>query len=144
MFTLWFIVFLFADLATRSWVASRQIRHVLRHRDQVPPEFSDRIGLRSHQRAADYTLAKVRLGLVETVIEAGVLIAFTLLGGLQWLDLHWARAIDSEMWRQLALVGSVILIISLVGLPFSLWRKFRLEARFGFNRMTPRLFAVDM
>ena len=144
MFTLWFIVFLFADLATRSWVASRQIRHVLRHRDQVPPEFSDRIGLRSHQRAADYTLAKVRLGLVETVVEAAVLIAFTLLGGLQWLDLFWARGIESEIWRQLALVGSVVLIISLIGLPFTLWRKFRLEARFGFNRMTPRLFAADM
>lgn len=144
MFTLWFIAFLFADLATRAWVASRQIRHVLRHRDQVPAEFSDRIGLRSHQRAADYTLAKVRLGMVESFVEAGLLIALTLLGGLQWLDLQWGRAIDSEMWRQLALIGSVVGIISLVGLPFSIWRKFKLEARFGFNRMTPALFAADL
>src|SRR5690606_29844829 len=116
MFTLWFIAFLFADLATRAWVSSRQIRHVLRHRDHVPAEFSDRIGLRSHQRAADYTLAKARLGMVEAFVEAGLLIALTLLGGLQWLDLQWGRAIDSEMWRQLALVGSVVGIISLVGL----------------------------
>lgn len=144
MFTLWFIAFLFADLATRAWVASRQMRHVLRHRDQVPPEFSDRISLRSHQRAADYTLAKVRLGMVETVVEACVLVALTLLGGLQWLDLYWGRTIDSEIWRQLALIGSVVAIISLVNLPFAIWRKFKLEARFGFNRVTPRLFASDL
>src|SRR5690606_35603281 len=144
MFTLWFIAFLFADLATRAWVASRQMRHVLRHRDQVPPEFSDRISLRSHQRAADYTLAKVRLGMVETVVEACVLVALTLLGGLQWLDLYWGRTIDSEIWRQLALIGSVVAIISLVNLPFAIWRKFKLEARFGFNRVTPGLFASDL
>ncbi|MDX3894803.1 M48 family metallopeptidase [Pusillimonas sp.] len=144
MFTLWFIAFLFADLATRAWVASRQMRHVLRHRDRVPAEFADRIGLRSHQRAADYTLAKVRLGMIETLVEAALLVALTLLGGLQWLDLQWGRAIDSEMWRQLALIGSVVAIVGLVGLPFSIWRKFGLEARFGFNRMTPRLFAMDL
>lgn len=144
MFTLWFIAFLFADLATRAWVTSRQMRHVLRHRDQVPPEFSDRISLRSHQRAADYTLAKVRLGMVETVVEACVLVALTLLGGLQWLDLYWGRTIDSEIWRQLALIGSVVAIISLVNLPFAIWRKFKLEARFGFNRVTPGLFASDL
>ncbi len=144
MFTLWFIAFLFADLATRAWVASRQMRHVLRHRGQVPAEFADRIGLRSHQRAADYTLAKVRLGMVETLAEAALLVVLTLLGGLQWLDLQWGRAIDSEMWRQLALVGSVVAIVGLVGLPFSVWRKFGLEARFGFNRVTPRLFVADL
>ena len=144
MFTLWFIAFLFADLATRAWVASRQMRHVLRHRGQVPAEFADRIGLRSHQRAADYTLAKVRLGMVETLVEAALLVVLTLLGGLQWLDLQWGRAIDSEMWRQLALIGSVVAIVGLVGLPFSVWRKFGLEARFGFNRVTPRLFVADL
>lgn len=144
MFTLWFLAFLFADLATRIWVATRQIRHVARHRHQVPPEFSERIGLRSHQRAADYTLAKVRLGMFQTITEAALLIALTLLGGLQWLDLMWGRNIDSEMGRQLALIGSVVAIIGLVGLPFSIWRKFGLEARFGFNRMTPALFATDL
>src|SRR5690606_38143978 len=126
----------FADLATRFWVASRQIRHVARHRSQVPPEFSDRISLRSHQRAADYTVSKVRLGMVQTLVEAALLVALTLLGGLQWLDLYWGRAIESELWRQLALIGSVVGIIGLVGLPFSIWRKFKLEAHYGFNRLT--------
>ncbi|HUH87921.1 MAG TPA: M48 family metallopeptidase [Pusillimonas sp.] len=144
MFTLWFIAFLLADLVTRIWVASRQIRHVAQHREQVPVEFSDRISLRSHQRAADYTLAKVRLGVVQTTTEAALLVVLTLLGGLQWLDLYWGRAIESELGRQLALIGSVLAIIGLVGLPFSIWRKFRLEARFGFNRMTPALFTADL
>jgi len=144
MFTLWFIAFLFANTLTRTWVAVRQIRHVGKHRGQVPPEFSDRISLRSHQRAADYTSAKVQLSLAQFVVETAALVALTLLGGLQYLDLAFARLIDHEMLRQLALLGSVVAILSLISLPFDIWRKFRLEARFGFNRVTPRLFATDM
>ena len=144
MFTLWFIAFLLANVLTRTWVASRQIRHVGKHRDQVPREFSDRIGLRSHQRAADYTCAKVQLSLAQFMVETVALVALTLLGGLQYLDLTFARLIDGEMARQLALIGSVLLILSLISLPFDIWRKFKLEARFGFNRVTPRLFASDL
>ncbi|HWK61651.1 MAG TPA: M48 family metallopeptidase [Eoetvoesiella sp.] len=143
MFTLLFIAFLLADITLRTWMSMRQIRHVRQHRDQVPPEFSERIGLASHQRAADYTHAKVQLSLFESFVEAGLLIALTLLGGLQALDVHMGHWIANEMLRQLALIGSVLLIVSLVGLPFTLWRKFRLEERFGFNRVTPRLFLAD-
>lgn len=143
MFTLLFLVFLFADIALRLWLGVRQIRHVARHRGEVPPEFSDRISLRSHQRAADYTHGKVQISLVETITEAAVLIGLTLLGGLQFIDLKLGQLIDHEMWRQLALIGSILLVMGIVGLPFTLWRKFGLEARFGFNRMSFRLFVSD-
>lgn len=144
MFTLLFIAFLLADICLRTWMSLRQIRYVRRHRDEVPTEFLGRIGLASHQRAADYTHAKVQLALLESFAEAAVLIALTLLGGLQFLDMQLARLIDHELMRQLALIGSVLLIISVIGLPFTLWRKFKLEERFGFNRVTLALFCADM
>lgn len=143
MFTLAFIVFLLSDIAMRLWLASRQLRHVHRHRAAVPAEFSDRISLHSHQRAADYTTAKMKVSMVERVIEAVVLVAFTLLGGLQALDVQLGNLIDNEMLRQLCLIGVVMALLGVVGLPFSIWKKFKLEARFGFNRMTPRLFMLD-
>ncbi len=143
MFTALFLVFLFADISLRLWLGLRQIRHVARHRDQVPVEFADRISLRSHQRAAGYTHGKIQIGLVETITEAAVLIGLTLMGGLQFLDIKLGQLIENEMWRQLALIGAVVAIMGVVGLPFSLWRKFGLEARFGFNRMSLGLFISD-
>ncbi len=144
MFTILFVAFLFADIVTRLWLGWRQSRHVYQHRNEVPAAFADRISLRSHQRAADYTQGKIQIGMVETLVDAAVLIGLTLLGGLQFLDVELARLIEHEMARQLALIGAVVLIMGVVNLPFSLWRKFRLEARFGFNRMTPGLFFSDM
>lgn len=138
-----FVIFLFADLSIRSYLAMRQIRHVRAHRDLVPNDFSHYISLRSHQRAADYTVARTQFTLLETLTEAALLIALTLLGGLQWLDLFWARHIEHEMTRQLILIGSVFGLTALVQLPFSLWRTFKLEQRFGFNRMTLSLFISD-
>ncbi|WP_353153903.1 M48 family metallopeptidase [Pollutimonas bauzanensis] len=143
MFTLLFIAFLLSDIALRLWLASRQIRHVQQHRETVPAEFADRIRLHSHQRAADYTVAKMQIAMVERVTEAAVLVGFTLLGGLQFLDLQLGYLIDNEMLRQLALIGAVLALLGIVGLPFSIWKKFKLEARFGFNRLTPKLFVLD-
>lgn len=143
MLTLLFAFFLLADVALRLWLAGRQIRHVGSHRDAVPAEFASRIGLASHQRAADYTIARVRLGMVERVFDAGVLVWLTLLGGLQSIDLFIMGLVRDDMLRQLLLLAAVTGLLALLGLPLTLWRQFRLEARFGFNRMTPALFAAD-
>jgi len=143
LFTLLFVALLLADVALRAWLAARQIRHVSRHRDTVPAEFAQRIALTSHQRAADYTVARTRFGLVEHVFNAGVLVALTLLGGLQAIDALATAITQHELLRQLLLLFITLLILAVLGLPFSLWRQFRLEARFGFNRMTPALFAAD-
>lgn len=143
MFTLLFVAFLLTDIAVRMWLASRQIRHVARNRDQVPAEFSHRIGLTSHQRAADYTVARVRLGMLERTYDALVLVALTLLGGLQFIDLAVSQLTSNDFARQMLLLVAVALVLGLLGLPFTLWRQFKLEARFGFNRMTPGLFVAD-
>lgn len=143
MFTLLFVAFLLTDVLLRLWLASRQMRHVRSHRDHVPDAFAARIGLYSHRRAADYTVAKMRLLIIERLVEAVVLVGFTLLGGLQWLDTWLAGLFDGDMLRQLALIAAVFAIMGLIGLPFAVYNKFRLEQRFGFNRVTPRLFVID-
>lgn len=143
MLTLLFVVLLLVDIGVRLWLASRQIRHVALNRDHVPPEFAHRIGLTSHQRAADYTMARVKLSMVERVFDAAVLVGLTLLGGLQAIDLLVADATRNDFLRQLLLLAVVGVLMGLLDLPFTLWRQFKLEARFGFNRMTPGLFFRD-
>ncbi len=144
-FTLLFVLALAAGITFRTWLAARHVRHIGRHRHSVPEAFADRIGLSSHQRAADYTVARVRLGIFEMLVQAGWLIMLTLLGGLQAMIDITALLPDSFEWiRPLALLVMVAVAGALIDLPFSLWRQFRLEERFGFNRMTPALFLSDL
>ena len=144
MLTLLFVVFLLAMVGVRLWLANRQIRHVLSHRAEVPAEFATRIGLASHQKAADYTTARVRLGMLELVFDAAVLVGLTLLGGLQLIDLWVSSLTTHDLFRQVLLIVVVSVLLGIIGLPFSIYRQFKLEAKFGFNRMTPGLFVGDM
>lgn len=143
MFTLLFVFMLLAGVVTRLWLATRQTRHVARHRNTVPPEFADRIGETSHRRAADYTLARIRFDVVSLLFDSAVLVGLTLLGGLQALSELASAVASSDFVRQLLLVGMVAALLALLDLPFTLWRQFVLESRFGFNRMTLHLFASD-
>ncbi|MCA3180926.1 MAG: M48 family metallopeptidase [Burkholderiaceae bacterium] len=144
-FTLAFAGALLASVGLRLWLASRQARHVARHRDAVPAQFAERIPLAAHQRAADYTLARTKLGLVETLVGAVVLVGFTVLGGIAAIaDLLRAWLPEAPFLRQVLLVGTVAAIGGAVDLPLSWYRQFGLEKRFGFNRMTPRLLLADL
>ena len=146
MFTSLFIAALLLTTIARLWLSSRQMRAVAAHRGAVPARFAERISLAAHQKAADYTIARARVGMIETLLSAALLVGFTLLGGLQAIDDGLARLIGEThpMWRQLAFFGAVSAIFMAVDLPFSLYRQFVLEARFGFNRMTIGLFIADM
>ena len=143
MLTILFVVLLLVMLGVRIWLSSRQIRHVLAHRDVVPKEFASKIGLTSHQRAADYTVAKARLSMLEMLFDAAVLIALTLLGGLQYIDTLTSNVTSHTLLRQVLLVMSVLMLFGLLGMPFALYRQFKLEAHFGFNRMTLKMFISD-
>ena len=143
MLTTLFIFFLLSTLSVRLWLATRQIRHVQLHRASVPEEFSSRIGLTSHQRAADYTSARVRLAIFETIFDAVILVGLTLLGGLQILDNFVSTLSSHDLLRQILLIVALGLLLGIIGLPFSIYRQFSLEAKFGFNRMTPGLFIAD-
>ena len=145
VFTWIFLAALAAATATRLWLAQRQIRHVRAHRNSVPAMFAESIPLASHQKAADYTVAKARLGIVDTVLDALVLLALTLGGVLQWLSDLWERAFAADsIWHGTGVILTVFLLRGLIGLPLNLYRIFVIEERFGFNRMTLRLFITDL
>ena len=143
-FSILFVVFLAITLSVRFWLASRHIRHVLKHRNAVPPQFSERIPLAAHQKAADYTVARTKFGLVMQIVATVLLIGFTLLGGLQWLSTTILALVGPGMAHQLMLVGAFAMISGLVNLPLDYYRQFSLEERFGFNKMTPKLFFSDL
>ncbi len=138
------VVALVAMVATKLWLASRQIRHVASHRDGVPSQFSDTIPLTAHQRAADYTVERTRLTMIEVITSAVALVALTLLGGVQMLDLAISGWLGRGYLGQIALIASVIAITSLIDLPFDYIWHFVIEEKFGFNRMSKKLFFVDL
>ncbi|MCP3706739.1 M48 family metallopeptidase [Paraburkholderia sp. CNPSo 3274] len=142
-FSVLFVVAVLAMVATKLWLASRQIRFVAAHRGAVPAQFTATIPLAAHQRAADYTVARTRLGMIEIVLGAVVLIALTLLGGVQALDLGISDAIGRDYVGQIALIGAVLAISGVLELPLDYYRQFVVEERFGFNRMTKRIFIMD-
>ena len=141
--TMAFALALVAGLVVKFWLASRQVRHVARHRGAVPAAFRQAITLDAHQKAADYTVAKTRFGLLELAWAAAVLLAWTLFGGLDLLNRLLLDLLGGGMWQQLALLAAFALIGGLAELPFTLWQTFRLEERFGFNKMTWRLWLTD-
>jgi len=143
-FSVLFIVFLSLTLGCRFWLASRQIRYVQHHRAAVPSQFSEKITLESHQKAADYTIAKTKLGIIDLFIGVVVLLALTLFGGLQWLSAYLISELGTGMSYQLGLLISFTLITGLIDLPMEYYRQFVLEQKFGFNKMTVRLFFIDM
>ena len=145
--TLVFAAALLASLLVKFWLATRQMRHVAAHRNEVPAAFAATITLAAHQRAADYTLVKARFGLLSAAFGAIVLLGWTLLGGIDALNETVRDAVQPRfgaMAYQLALLACFALIGGLLDLPFELYRTFRIEQRFGFNRMTWKLYLIDL
>jgi STE24 endopeptidase len=141
-----FVAALLLSLATRLWLATRQMRHVTAHRGAVPAAFAASVPLEAHQRAADYTLAKGRLGLITSFIGTATVLGWTLLGGLDALNTLLRDALLpswGELGYQLTLLTAVSLIGGLIDLPGEWVATFRLEQRFGFNRTTPALWWAD-
>src|SRR5439155_13861571 len=131
-------------LALRLWLAFRHIGYVKAHREAVPPAFAARIGLPAHQKAADYTVARMHLGIAETLVEAALLVALTLGGGLAALVAVTDVLPFGGMVRDLLLLFAVAVIAGLVSLPFSYRQTFGIEVRFGFNRTTRKLWFADL
>jgi STE24 endopeptidase len=139
-----FIAALLTATAVDLWLARRQMAEVERHRAQVPGPFAAAITLPEHTKAADYTIAKLRVGRLGTIIDTGLTLLLTVGGGIAAVDALWRHTRLAEPWLGLLVIASIALIIQLVNLPLSLWRTFRLEARFGFNRTTPALYLADL
>src|SRR5512132_2194445 len=133
-FTLLFVVALGISIAVRLWLALRQVAQVRAHRDATPAAFAARVDANAHRKAADYTVAKQRLGMLETIVDALVLLAVTLGGGLAWLRVATESLAIPPLLRDLMLLVAVALIGGVLALPFSWWGPFRIGGRLGFNR----------
>lgn len=144
-FTLTFISLVLASTLIRLWLAGRHVRHVQQHREQVPVAFDQHIALDAHQKAADYTVAKSKLGLTEGLVQAALLLALTLGGGLQNIDNYWQTLLaDHAILRGAAVICSAMLLTSLIDLPFDYYKTFVIDEKFGFNKMTVPMFVSDL
>lgn len=142
--TVFFLIALALSTALRLWLGVRHMRHVRACRGEVPAEFAAQVTLADHERAADYTVAKGRLGLIEILIEATLLLVFTMGGLLQSIDAGLHAWLGMGYAHDLALFAGFALLGFVMGLPMSLYRTFRLESAFGFNKMTMRLWLADL
>jgi STE24 endopeptidase len=143
-FTTLFIALLIATFATRLWLAQRQVNHVLAHRARVPQAFRARIKPAAHRKAADYTVARTRFGMLSLAVDTALLFGWTLGGGLDLLDQAWRAAGLGELATGAAFLLSAFLIMGLLEIPMSFYQTFVIEQRFGFNHSTPALFFADL
>jgi STE24 endopeptidase len=139
-----YITVVVAATLLELWLAARQVAAVTRHRGAVPAPFAGTVSVQEHAKAADYTIAKARLGRLTILVDAALALLLTVGGGIAYIDGLWRATGWSQPWLGLAVIGSVALVIQLVNLPFSVWRTFGLEARFGFNRTTAALYLADL
>ena len=143
VFTLIFLLFVALGFAFASLLTLRHIAHVRAHRAAVPVEFTESITLEAHQKAADYTIAKNRLGLIESVFDVALLLAITLGGGM-WLIHHLASSWFSGPYLLgLAIFAGLLIVSSIISTPFDLYRTFVIEEKFGFNKLTWQLYLID-
>jgi len=142
-FTYLFLTLLGLSLLTEVWLAARHIRYIAANRNTVPEAFRSKITLADHRKAADYTIAHTRFGRIENAYGTGLLVLWTLGGGLDWLD-QMLRAIGwGELATGVVFILSTLVIMGLLELPVSVYQTFVIENRFGFNKTTPRLFLAD-
>jgi STE24 endopeptidase len=134
---------LLTNVVLKLWLNARQVRHVAKHRGEVPPAFVSQISLSDHQKAADYTLAKAKVAQLDFLIDAFVLVGWTLLGGLSALNATVLSYMEPGLWQQVVLVLAFTLVGGLIDLPLSLYQTFVLEQKFGFNKMTWTLWLSD-
>ena len=145
--TIAFAAALAVSLLLRLWLSARHIRHVLAHRAEVPAAFAGSVSLAAHQKAADYTVTRTRFDLFGLAFGSAVLVGWTLLGGLDTLNTlvrGWAQPRLGNLGYEVALLVAFSVVGSLIDLPFDAWRTFRIEQRFGFNRMTPAMWVADL
>jgi STE24 endopeptidase len=139
-----FIAALVVNVVLQRWLAKRHLNHVEAHRQSVPDSFADKIALADHQKAADYTVVKTRIGSIDGLIQAALLLFWTLGGGLNWLDGFWQQLGWSQLTCGIAFLLSAFFIFAVLDLPISLYNTFVIEQRFGFNKTTLSTYITDL
>ncbi|MGC2166010.1 MAG: M48 family metallopeptidase [Gallionella sp.] len=143
MFTTIFIAALALTTLAKLWLANRHLAHIAAHRSAVPQAFLESIELVDHQKAADYTSAKTRFGIINVLFDSALLVAFTLLGGIRAIDAVASSLFSTSLAKGLATIVAVLVLTSLLETPFNLYRTFIIEAQYGFNKTSVSLYVTD-
>jgi STE24 endopeptidase len=138
-----FVIALGVAAGTDIWLSLRQLRYVRAHRDAVPGDFSSRVTLDQHRKAADYTSAMARFEIAAILYQSALLLAWTLGGVLNFIDVQWRQLGLGSIATGILVILSVLTVNAVLHLPFSIYRTFVIEQRFGFNHTRPALFASD-
>lgn len=142
-FTLIFLLALIVCYTTQFWLSKRQSDYVAKHRSAVPDAFKDRVSLEAHQKAADYTIEKGKLGTIDSIISIVVLLALTIGGGINASFVFWTAQVTSPLWAGILALASVFLVMTLIDLPTSWYQTFVIEEKYGFNKSTVAQFVKD-
>jgi STE24 endopeptidase len=142
-FSTLFVSALLLVTLVKVWLARRHLAHIAAHRNAVPQAFSEKIDLTAHQKAADYTVTKTRFSLLAIFFDAALLLAFTLFGGIQFIADFWQPVFANPITQGMSIIVTVMVLSSVLETPFDLYRTFVIEARFGFNKMTLKLYLLD-
>ena len=143
MFSILFVGALLLTTLAKIWLARRHLAHIAAHRSEVPPAFREKIALADHQKAADYTGTKTRFAILGALFDAALLLAFTLCGGIQWIAGFLQPIVANPIVLGMSIIVATMLLSGLLEAPFDLYRTFVIEERFGFNKMTLRLYLLD-
>jgi STE24 endopeptidase len=139
-----FALALLSSLAIKYWLLTRQNKHVSLHRPSVPSAFASIISLPDHQKAADYTLAKSKVALWDLALETFLLLAWTLLGGLNALNQMLLQLLGPGLWQEVCVILCFMAVGALINLPLSWYQTFVIESKFGFNNSTLKLWLMDL
>jgi len=142
-FTIIFLIALLISSTVQFWLAKRQANYVAAHRAEVPEAFKDKVPLAAHQKAADYSQAKLKLGNIDGVLSIVVLLVLTLGGGINLAFSYWPTVITSPLWAGVAATASIFLLMTLIETPTSLYQTFVIEEKFGFNKSSIGQFIKD-
>lgn len=142
--TKFFLAFLCLKGLIESYLDNRNKMHILKNRKEVPAKFADQISLEDHQKAADYSVTKIKATQLFNLIAYGVLLLWTLGGGLDYLNGIVKGLGYSELWTGVIFFFAFSFVNSIISLPETLYKTFVIEERFGFNKTTFKLFVVDM
>ncbi len=142
-FTFIFLLALIISYAVQFWLDKRQFKHVADNRAAVPEAFKDRVSLVAHQKAADYTIAKGKLGIIDAVIGIVVLLILTIGGGINSTFEFWTAQLSSPLWAGIAAIASIFFVLALIDIPTSWYQTFVIEEKYGFNKSTVNQYIKD-
>ncbi|MGZ8151676.1 MAG: M48 family metallopeptidase [Methylovulum sp.] len=142
-FTIIFLIALVISYSVQFWLSKRQADYVANHRSVVPDAFKNKVSLEAHQKAADYTLAKGKLGDIDSIISVVILLLLTLGGGINSVFEYWAASVESPLLAGVAATATIFAFMTLIEIPTSFYQTFVIEEKFGFNKSTVKQFVKD-